>query len=140
MQTNIMLDSMIFRDRPFISWLRVNLERFRIYISPIVHAETALWYLYIGLDLEDLTSDLRALRVEIPPITREITEVVAGKAFTNRRALPFRHHARDYLIGVQAEHLGARIVTRNKKHFRWVNVPVLTPEELVKQSQGSSPD
>ncbi|MDK2383791.1 MAG: hypothetical protein QI199_03130 [Candidatus Korarchaeota archaeon] len=140
MQKRIMLDSMIFRNRPFLSWLRVNLERFRIYISPIVHAETALWYLYIGLDLEDLTSDLRALRAEIPPITREITEKVAERAFTNRRALPFRHHARDYLIGAQAEHLGTWIVTYNKRHFAWVNVPVLTPEELIKRFRGPSAD
>ncbi len=130
----IMLDSMIFGERSFLAWLRINVKRFNIFVSPIVYTETSLWYLYSGLRTEDLRADLLALKAEIPPITEEAAKIAAERAYINRKRLPFRHHARDYVIGAQAILLKASIITHNKRHFEWVNeVDVLSPEELVEE-------
>lgn len=133
--SRIMLDSTAFGERSFLAWLRINLKHFNIFVSPIVYAETALWYLYSGLSIEDLEDDLLALKAEVPPITKEIMKIAAKKAYINRRHLPFRHHARDYVIGAQAIALHASIVTSNKKHFEWVSeINVFSPEEFVERT------
>ncbi len=134
LEMKIMLDSMIFGERSFLAWLRINTKQFRVFISPIVYAETALWYLYSGLGTEDLKADLLALNAEVPPITEEVAKIVAERAYINRKNLPFRHHARDYVIGAQAVLLETSIITRNKRHFNWINeVDVFSPEELVEK-------
>ncbi len=133
--SRIMLDSTAFGDRSFLAWLRINLKHFSIFVSPIVYAETALWYLYSGLSIEDLEDDLLALKAEVPPITKEVVKIAARRAYINRKHLPFRHHARDYVIGAQAIVLHASIVTSNKKHFEWVNeIDIFSPEEFVERT------
>ncbi len=129
----LMLDSAVFAERSFLAWLRLKRGHFEVYVSPIVYAETALWYMYVGIGVEALERDLEALGAEVPPITREAAKLAAEAAYANRRLLPFRHHARDYIIGAQAALLGADVVTLNKKHFSWLKrVKALTPWELVK--------
>ena len=132
MSSRVMLDSTVFRERSFLAWLRLNSRRVNIYVSPVVYAETALWYIYSGLSVEDLEEDLKVLGAEVPPISREAARMAAEAAYDNRRRLPFRHHARDYIVGAQAVLLEADIITHNKRHFEWVErVRVLTPWELV---------
>ncbi|HDM92000.1 MAG TPA: hypothetical protein ENG69_01235 [Candidatus Korarchaeota archaeon] len=132
MSSRIMLDSTVFKERSFLAWLRLNSDRFSVYISPVVYAETALWYIYSGLGAEDLEEDLKALKAEVPPISREAARLAAETAYANRRRLPFRHHARDYIIGAQAVLLRANIITHNRGHFEWVKeVRVMTPWEFV---------
>ncbi len=132
MSSRVMLDSTAFRERSFLAWLRLNSERISVYVSPVVYAETALWYIYSGLSAEDLEEDLKALRAEVPSISREAARMAAEAAYDNRRRLPFRHHARDYIVGAQAVLLKADIITHNRRHFGWVKgVRVLTPWEFV---------
>ncbi len=132
MSSRVMLDSTAFRERSFLAWLRLNSERISVYVSPLVYAETALWYIYSGLSAEDLEEDLKALRAEVPSISREAARMAAEAAYDNRRRLPFRHHARDYIVGAQAVLLKADIITHNRGHFGWVKgVRVLTPWEFV---------
>ena len=118
----------------FIDWLRLRKGDLEVVVSPIVVAETALWYLYCRLTVEDLKSELEELGAEAPPIGFMEALEVASKAYMSRSKLPFRHHARDYMIGLQAVISKADIVTYNKKDFQWVrDLRVLTPEEVVEE-------
>ncbi len=132
MKWRLMLDSSAFGNRLFIDWLRLRRGDLEILLSPIVVAETALWYLYSGLTASDFEEELGKLGGKVLPINLGDALESASLAYENRRRLPFRHHARDYIIGVQAMKSGSDIITYNKGHFEWVNgVRVLTPEEAV---------
>lgn len=131
-----MLDSNVFKRRAFLDWLRLRSEGFEVLISPIVYAETALWYIYMGLGIEGLEKDLEKIGGMIIGIGKREAEFLAKMAYKHRKEVPFRHHARDYLIGVQAIITNSSVVTENKTHFSWIEkegFKVFSPEELVKE-------
>jgi len=131
-----MLDSNVFKNRAFLDWLRLRSEDFEVLISPIVYAETALWYIYMGLGIDGLEKDLEKIGGKIVGISKREAELVAKMAYKHRKEVIFRHHARDYLIGVQAMITNSIVVTENKTHFSWIEKEgfrVLSPEGLVKE-------
>ena len=139
---NIGLDSTIFRNRPFLEWLR-EIGGYSIHISIIVYVETLLWYKALGLTKEDFDSELVKLRSEKRAITDQIAESTTTLALRYRREYPFRQHARDYVIGTTAAAVGAALITYNTDDFRWLRTEghtVLTPEELVAQHLREGPN
>ena len=63
-------------------------------------------------------------------------EVIINRIYSNKQNLPFKHHIRDYLIGMQSEKEKREIITYNVSHFQWLNgVGVKTPEEFIKEVQ-----
>lgn len=141
MSWRILLDSNVFRNRGFLDWLRLRSKDFEVLVSPIVYAETALWYTYVGLGVKGLDKDLEGVGGEIIEIGKKEGKLVAEMAYKYRKETPFRHHARDYLIGVQAITSNSSVVTQNRDHFSWLEkegIKVFSPEELVKEWLDSS--
>jgi predicted nucleic acid-binding protein len=63
---------------------------------------------------------------------------ILESAITNKNNLPFKHHFRDFLIGIHCENLSLDLVTYNKKHFQWMKkVKIFTPDEFVLQLQNT---
>ena len=131
------LDSSVFKNRGFLAWLSLNKEKFDTHISVIVYVETALWYLHIGLSISDLDRELNKMNIKVVDFTQNIAKKVAQFAKKYSKQLPFKHHARDYLIGTTAINSGVtHFITYNKSHFNWVSnegIKTLTPEELVEK-------
>ena len=53
------------------------------------------------------------------------------------KKFPFKHHARDYVIGTMAQLKKATLVTYNLEHFTWLKnleINVIAPEELILKS------
>ena len=132
---NISLDSSIFKDTNFLIWLEVNKERFSISISVVVYIETLLWYLFMGLSEKTFEEIIEKLEVDVVPVSEEIGRIVAITAKAYNKQLPFKHHARDYIIGITAITTQSEVfLTYNKKHYEWLNekgISVMTPEEFL---------
>ena len=127
------LDSNVFRNRKFLSWLR-DIGGLKIHISIIVFVETLIWYLKLGLSRNDFIDDLTKLGVEIVDLNESIASRVAETAIKHGDEFPFRFHARDYIIGVTSIVMEATLITYNRRHFKWLDqygVKVYTPEEFI---------
>ncbi|HEW94024.1 MAG TPA: PIN domain-containing protein [Thermoprotei archaeon] len=127
------LDSNVFRNRRFLDWLR-HVGEFKIHISIIVYIETLLWYYRIGLSEEDYNDDLDKLGVEVVDLDRRIASLTVENILKYGSKLPFKHHARDYIIGSTAQFMKSTLITYNLSHFQWLTdlkINVMTPEELI---------
>ena len=75
------------------------------------------------------------MNIQIVEIDEEIGKETAMIAKKYNNQLPFKHHARDYIIGATAIKTNASaLITYNKAHFHWLNennIDVLTPEEFL---------
>jgi len=130
------LDSSVFGDRGFLEWLRCT-ERFDIHASIIVYAETLLWYKNLGLTRRQLDTELRKLKASIKNLDEELADSATDAALRYGKEFPFRHHARDYIVGITAQMEKAALITRNKQHFGWLlkeGVAVKTPEDFVAEN------
>ena len=129
------LDSSIFKNIEFLLWLKANEEKVTLYISVLVYIETLLWYLLRGLTEKRFKSDLKKLHINVVPVSEELGDTVATIAKKYNKQLPFKHHARDYVIGVTAIKVHSNFfLTYNKKHYQWLNengTAVMTPEEFL---------
>lgn len=127
------LDSNVFKNRKFLDWLRYT-GKFNVHISVIVYIETLLWYLKLGLKDEDFKDDLKKLKVEIVDLNESLASLIAKNAVKYGKKFPFKHHARDYVIGTTAQLKKATLVTYNLDHFTWLKdlgINVMSPEELI---------
>lgn len=131
------LDSSVFKNRGFLAWLSLNREKFDTHISVIVYVETALWYSHLGLSINDLDRELNKINVKVVDFSKDLARKVVQFAKQYSKQLPFKHHARDYLIGTTAISQDATsFITYNKSHFNWLSIEgleTLTPEELVEK-------
>lgn len=103
----------------------------------IVYAETLLWYKKLGLKRKQLEAELRKLKASIKNLNEEIADRATDVALKHRNEFPFRHHARDYVIGVTALMERATLITHNTQHFVWLTkegIAVRTPEEFVAEN------
>jgi len=71
---------------------------------------------------------------EIDNILNKISQEVREKdpQEVREKLFPFKVHARDYFIGAIAEFNNTILITHNTNHFNWLQVKVLTPEDLIK--------
>ncbi len=112
-------------------------KRFDTHASIIVYVETLLWYKNLGLTRTHFDGELRKLDASIRILDEEVADTATEKALKYGREYPFRHHARDYVIGATALEEKATLITYNTQHFQWLTnegVNVKTPEAFVAQN------
>ena len=74
--------------------------------------------------------DIKELDAKIQPLFPEDVYNVAKNA--QNSILRIKHHARDFIIGTQAEAAKAFLITQNIRHFNWLpKNRVLTPDEFT---------
>jgi predicted nucleic acid-binding protein len=126
----ISLDSNIFRDQDFIDWLQSSEDKIEVFLSVISALETFHWYNIRGISEELFKKDIEALGATINDLAYQNIFYISKNA--KNSALPFRHHARDFIIGTHAQFHKAKLITFNKTHFDWLGQEnVLSPDELV---------
>jgi len=122
----------VFRNRPFLEWLRYT-HRHQLQISIIVYAETLLWYRSRGLKRADLDGELDNLGIAVTGLSQDLADKTTTNALVHR-SFPFKHRARDYVIGTSALENNAALITYNTDDFRWVadeGGTVHTPESFL---------
>jgi predicted nucleic acid-binding protein len=82
--------------------------------------ETLLWYKTLGFQKKDFDDELSSARIEVIELSETLADSVTQNALKYRRAFPFKHHARDYIIGTTALENKATLITYNVDDFRWV--------------------
>ena len=127
----ITIDSNVWRDNLFITWLQSENSPHKAHICPIIiYLETRLWYDMRGLQKVDFFEDLENLKTSTILFNEKHVEKLIE--ITKESRLPFKHHARDFIIGTQALVQQTKLITYNIRHFEWMEKnEVLTPERLV---------
>jgi tRNA(fMet)-specific endonuclease VapC len=126
----ISLDSNTFGTLDFIDWLALKKEHLDVNISIIAVLEVYHWYNLRGLSKKELKLDLNSFNATINELQYNTIFKISENA--KRGKLRFKHHARDYIIGTQAELEGTVLITYNLKHFEWLSeIQVVTPEEFI---------
>lgn len=82
--------------------------------------ETLLWYKAIGLTRRDFADELEGAGIAVIELSEILADKITANALKYGRAFPFRHHARDYVIGTTALENKATLITYNLNDFRWV--------------------
>ncbi|MFQ6126018.1 MAG: hypothetical protein ACE5R6_15635 [Candidatus Heimdallarchaeota archaeon] len=132
------LDSNVFRNQDFINWLILNKEAVSAGLSVIVYLETLFWYLTKSLSVADFELDLRTIRAVITPLDPPLAQITAETA--KNSLLPFRHHARDFIIGSSALKRKAILLSYNSKNFTWMPEDTVTsPESFLDKYWDSFP-
>ncbi len=126
----ISLDSNVFRDQDFIDWLQSRRDHLDVFISVISALETYHWYNIRGLSKDLFEKDLQELNAQVLELSLEDIYKISASAQTTN--LPFKHHARDFIIGTHAIDSQSVLITYNLKHFGWLKPGnLLSPDLLV---------
>lgn len=113
-----------------MSWLNLNHDKISVGISIIAYLETLFWYLTKSLSIEDFQRDLDEIYAGVTPLDPSLAQSVAERAIPS--VLPFRHHARDFIIGTSSIQREAILLTYNIAHFSWMpKGRVATPEKFI---------
>ncbi|MHA1971731.1 MAG: type II toxin-antitoxin system VapC family toxin [Candidatus Hodarchaeales archaeon] len=125
------LDSNVFRNQSFINWTIKNKDIIEVNISVITYFETLFFYLTRSLTIDDFNNDLQDLSASVYSLDKALANKVVKKAI--KCTLPFKHHARDFIIGTTALERGAVLLTYNVKRFKsWMpKASVFTPEDFL---------
>jgi len=129
-KVRLVLDSNAFHHREFLAWLRKRSE-INVDVPIIAYVEIYLRSLRRSL-VKELEIILLGIRASITPLEKTIGERAVGEAVKNPK-LPFKYHARDFLIGATALQQEAILVTQNKRHFRWMKEFVRSPDEIMRE-------
>ncbi len=124
------LDSNVFHHKDFLIWLKRRTD-IDVNVPIIAYVEIYLRSVRRSLTRE-LEIVLLGIRASINPLEKTIGERAVGEAIKNPK-LPFKYHARDFLIGATVLQQGAILVTQNKKHFKWMKEFVRSPDELMRE-------
>lgn len=84
-----------------------------------------------------MEAEIRKLRASIKNLNEEIADKATDNALKYAREFPFRHHARDYVIGATALQEKATLITYNTHHFEWLTkegISVKTPEDFIAEN------
>jgi predicted nucleic acid-binding protein len=103
-------------------------------MSIIAYVETLLWYKSRGLKRRDFDEELENLGVGVTEVSKEIADETTARALKHRKTFPFKHHARDYVIGTSALKHEATLITYNLDDFKWLTAEggtVHTPESFL---------
>lgn len=129
-RVRLVLDSNVFHHRIFLAWLRKRAD-IEVTVPIIAYVEIYLRSVRRGL-VKELETILRGINTSITPLERTVGERAVDEAVKNPK-LPFRDHARDFLIGATALQRGDILVTQNKRHFKWMGDLVRSPEEIMRE-------
>lgn len=131
-QNLITLDSNVFRNRQFIDYLIFHKEQLNIGLPIIVQLEVAYFYKIKGFSWNVFKSEMKKFNAVFMGWKVASVNEVTVRIFNNRDNLPFKHHFRDYLIGIQSEKAHRNLITYNVSHFEWLDeIWVKTPEDFV---------
>ncbi len=103
-------------------------------MSIIAYVETLLWYKSLGLTKTDFDEELANIGVLVIGLSETLADATTSRAINYRKSFPFKHHARDYIIGTTALENKALLITYNLDDFRWVveeGGVVDTPENFL---------
>ncbi|MCF2138513.1 MAG: hypothetical protein K9W44_00490 [Candidatus Lokiarchaeota archaeon] len=132
-QNIIALDSNVFRNRQFIDYLIFHKDRLNIGLPIIVQVEVAYFYKIKGFSWEIFKKEMKKFDAVFMDWKIANVDEIITRIFNNKQNLSFKHHFRDYLIGLQSEKANRNLITYNTSHFNWLNkVEVKTPEDFVK--------
>jgi hypothetical protein len=99
--------------------------------------ETLLWYKALGLITKDFDDELASAGIALIELPESLADRITAYAVKYGRTFPFRHHAREYVIGTTDLENKATLITYNLDDFGWVGEeggPLATPENfLVKE-------
>ena len=123
----------MFRNRRFLEWLRYT-KKHDLEVSIITYLETLLWYKTLGLKTEDFDEELENLGITVTELSQTLADRATANALKHRKAFPFKHNARDYVIGTSALETKATLITYNLDDFGWFieeGGTVETPENFL---------
>lgn len=126
----LFLDSNVFYHKGFLAWLRRRTD-VNVNVPIIAYMEIYLRSLRRSL-VKELETVLLGIHASITPLEKTMGERAVGEAVKNPD-LPFKHHARDLLIGAAALQQEAILVTQNKKRFGWMGMFVRSPDEIMRE-------
>jgi len=129
-KVRLVLDSNVFHHKIFLASVRKRAD-VEVTVPVIAYVEIYLRSVRRGL-AKELEIILRGINASIIPLEKTMGEKAVDEAVKNPR-LPFRDHARDLLIGATALQLGGILVTKNKRHFKWMGDIVRSPEEIMRE-------
>ena len=127
------LDSGVFRNRRFLEWLRYT-NKHDVQVSILAYVETLLWYKVLGLNRKDFDQELANVGIAVTGLSETLADKITANAVKHRKTFPFRHHARDYIIGTSALESKATLITYNLDDYRWIEEEggtVDTPENFL---------
>lgn len=84
-----------------------------------------------------METELRKLKASIKNLNEEIADKATDSALKYGNEFPFRHHARNYVIGATALMEKATLITHNTQRFSWLakeGIAVRTPEDFVAEN------
>lgn len=129
-KAKVVLDSNVFHHKEFLKWLSKKTE-IDADLPIIAYVEIYLRSVRRNL-VKELQTVLSGIRTSIIPLEKATGERAVDEAVKNPK-LPFKHHARDFLVGATALQQDAILVTQNKKHFRWMEESVRSPDEIMRE-------
>lgn len=118
---------------PFLVEFR---DRFRVVIPAIIYAERGYSFLLNGEKYERFNEEIGAYHGEVLPLTPGEMVQAIRQAHAHRRRMPFRDHARDYLIAGQCQGRVDVLITYNVRHFEGLGLAptrVVTPEAFLRE-------
>jgi len=130
----ILIDTNVFNNKRFCNWL-LNSEKQK-YLPSIAYMEFLYHQIKKGNTESMVNTFLKEMNVKIVPFGKNEAKKAVANALGN---WDFSENARDYAIGGTALSLNAKLITNNKKHFKWMK-NVITPEEFLKQDKETSTD
>ncbi|MHA1585593.1 MAG: hypothetical protein ACTSVU_07110 [Promethearchaeota archaeon] len=130
------LDSNVFRNQDFINYLILYSEDFKIKLPSIVQLEVGYYYRFKGISWDKFLEDIGKFNCKLIPWGKFQNSNIIEAAFQNRTLLPFKHHFRDYIIGIECENVVDRLITYNVSHFAWMDkIESITPEDFIEIHQ-----
>ena len=123
----------MFRNRRFLEWLRYT-NKHDVQVSILAYVETLLWYKVLGLNRKDFDQELANVGIAVTGLSETLADKITANAVKHRKTFPFRHHARDYIIGTTALETKATLITYNVDDLGWLTGEggaVDTPESFL---------
>ena len=127
----IALDTNAIKRLNFFNFLTDYKDYFEVYLPTIVQMELGYYYISHGMNWSTMIKEIAKWNGILMKFNDKVIPEVIEVSYENRGQLSFRDHFRDYLIGVESSKVAEKMITYNKKHFKWMKIPVLTPEELI---------
>jgi len=124
----IALDSNVFKSREFCKWLL--LEKEEKYLPAIAYMEYLEHHLKKGNTESMVDAFLEQMNITVVPFGKKEAVEEAKSTAKNSNS---HKNPRNCAIAATAISLGAKLVTTNKKSYKWMN-DVITPEELLNKT------
>jgi len=131
-KSKIALDSNVFRNLQFITYLIKHRDEISIALPSLVQLEIGYFYLSKGFTMNDFLKYTQRFNAKMLDWISIQSEEVLRNAIAQRNILPFKDHFRDFIIGTQCEALSYSLITYNLNHFNWLKkIIAQTPDAFT---------